>query len=41
MSDEILADSLVLYIEREISKPFGIEEIVEDFKALKEHQALL
>ncbi|KAK9741223.1 hypothetical protein RND81_03G090100 [Saponaria officinalis] len=40
MEDDFLADSLVIYIEREISKSFSIESIVDDFKSLKDRRVL-
>ncbi|CAO2813828.1 unnamed protein product [Amaranthus hypochondriacus] len=41
MSDDFLADSLVIYIERQIIKTYIVNEIIEDFKVLKERRALL
>ena len=41
MSDDFLADSLVIYIERQIAKTYTVNEIIEDFKVLKERRALL
>ncbi|XP_074265702.1 uncharacterized protein LOC141588147 [Silene latifolia] len=40
MEDDFLADSLVIYIEREISKSFSTESIVDDFKSLKNRRVL-
>ncbi|XP_021734874.1 uncharacterized protein LOC110701548 [Chenopodium quinoa] len=36
MEDEFLADSLVISIERKISKSFSTKSIIDDFKLLKE-----
>ncbi|XP_021768819.1 uncharacterized protein LOC110733079 [Chenopodium quinoa] len=41
MEDEFLADSLVISIERKISKSFSTKSIIDDFKLLKERRALL
>ena len=41
MSDDFLTDSLVIYIERQILKIYTINEIIDEFKVLKEHRALL
>ena len=41
MSDDFLADSLVILIERQIAKTYIVNEIIEDFKELKERRALL
>jgi hAT family C-terminal dimerisation region len=35
MEDDFLADNLVVYIEKEIAGSFIIEEIIEEFKSLK------
>ncbi|KAK9741078.1 hypothetical protein RND81_03G079700 [Saponaria officinalis] len=40
MDDEFLADSLVIYIEREISKSFSLESIIDDFKSVKDRRAI-
>ncbi|KAK9681873.1 hypothetical protein RND81_10G033800 [Saponaria officinalis] len=40
MEDDFLADSLLIYIERELSKSFSIESIVDDFKSLKDRRVL-
>ncbi|KAK9740787.1 hypothetical protein RND81_03G060100 [Saponaria officinalis] len=40
MEDDFLADSLVIYIEREISKSFSVESNVDDFKSLKDRRVL-
>ncbi|KAK9725256.1 hypothetical protein RND81_05G132000 [Saponaria officinalis] len=40
MEDDFLANSLVIYIEREISKSFSIESVVDDFKLLKDRRVL-
>ncbi|XP_074304399.1 uncharacterized protein LOC141639109 [Silene latifolia] len=40
MEDKFLVDSLVIYIEREISKSFSIESIIDDFKSLKDRRVL-
>ncbi|XP_010667227.2 uncharacterized protein LOC104884300 [Beta vulgaris subsp. vulgaris] len=41
MEDEFLADSLVIYIEREISKSYSTKSIIDDLKILKDRRALL
>ena len=41
MSDDYLADSLVIYIEKEIAKGFDSESIIEEFKNLKGRRAEL
>ncbi|XP_071708265.1 uncharacterized protein [Rutidosis leptorrhynchoides] len=41
MSDEFLADSLVVYIEREIAEKFNSESVIDDFKMLKGRRANL
>ncbi|CAO2827456.1 unnamed protein product [Amaranthus hypochondriacus] len=41
MSGDFLADSLVIYIERQIANTYTANEIIEDFKVLKERRALL
>jgi hypothetical protein len=35
MDDEFLADNLVVYIEREISKSFNSDLILDDFVSLR------
>ncbi|XP_029148336.1 uncharacterized protein [Arachis hypogaea] len=35
MEDDFLADSLVIYIEKEIAEKFSSDSIIEDFKSLK------
>jgi hypothetical protein len=35
MSDQNLANSMVLYIEKEIANKFDVESIIEEFKDLK------
>ena len=41
MEDEFLANSLVIYIEREIAESFSSDLIIDDFKSLKERRAAL
>ncbi|KAK1419270.1 hypothetical protein QVD17_28434 [Tagetes erecta] len=41
MSDDYLANSLVVYIEKEISETFDSEAIIDDFKDLKGRRAAL
>ena len=41
IDDDFLTDSLVIYIERHILKIYTINEIIDEFKVLKEHRALL
>ncbi|KAK9073296.1 hypothetical protein SSX86_007620 [Deinandra increscens subsp. villosa] len=41
MSDEYLADSLVIYVEKEIADKFDSESIIDEFKALKGRRAEL
>ena len=41
MEDEFLANSMVIYIEREIAESFNSNLIIEDFKSLKERRAAL
>ncbi|PWA51777.1 hypothetical protein CTI12_AA460790 [Artemisia annua] len=36
MSDENLANSMVIYIEKEIANKFDSESIIEEFKGRKE-----
>ena len=36
MKDEFLADSLVIYIEREIAEIFSLDFILDEFVSLKE-----
>ncbi|PWA39514.1 zinc finger MYM-type protein 1 [Artemisia annua] len=36
MSDENLANSMVIYIEKETADKFDSESIIEEFKGLKE-----
>ncbi|KAL6526304.1 hypothetical protein OROMI_029944 [Orobanche minor] len=38
MEDEFLNDSLILYIERELAEKITLDEIIEDFKAVKDRQ---
>jgi hypothetical protein len=38
MEDDILANSLVLYIEREIAKSFDLYLILDDFVLLKDRK---
>ncbi|XP_074288038.1 uncharacterized protein LOC141613196 [Silene latifolia] len=40
MDDKFLADSLVIYIEREISKSFSLDAIIDDFKSVKDRRVL-
>ncbi|XP_074314531.1 uncharacterized protein LOC141649749 [Silene latifolia] len=40
MEDKFLADSPVIYIEREISKSFSLETIIDDFKSIKNRRVL-
>jgi hypothetical protein len=35
MEDEFLANSLVVYIEREIAESFNLDSILDDFVSLK------
>jgi hypothetical protein len=35
MENEFLANSLVVYIEREIAKSFNLDSILDDFVSLK------
>jgi hypothetical protein len=35
MEDEFLANSLVVYIEREIAENFNLDSILDDFVSLK------
>ncbi|KAD4888978.1 hypothetical protein E3N88_21051 [Mikania micrantha] len=41
MSDDYLANSLVIYIEKEIAENFDLESIIDEFKNLKGHCAEL
>ena len=41
MSDQNLANSMVLYIEKEIANKFDAESIIEEFKDLKGRKAEL
>ena len=41
MDDEFLADSLVLYIEREIAETFSTDSIIDDFYSLKHRRVQL
>ncbi|XP_071695577.1 uncharacterized protein [Rutidosis leptorrhynchoides] len=41
MSDEFLADNLVVYIEREIAEKFNSESVIDEFKMLKGRRAEL
>ena len=34
MEDEFLADSMIVYIERELSKPIDSDSIVDDFYSM-------
>ena len=36
MGNEYLADSFLIYIERQKTKKYSVNKIVDDFKALKE-----
>jgi hypothetical protein len=38
MEDDFLANSLVIYIEREIAKSFDLDSILDDFVFLKDHK---
>ena len=38
MEDEFLADSLVVYVEREIVETFSLDFILDEFVSLKEHR---
>ena len=37
-SDDFLMNSMILYIEKEITAKFGIESIIDDFRDLKERR---
>ncbi|GKC56227.1 thiamine thiazole synthase, chloroplastic-like protein [Tanacetum coccineum] len=39
MSDDFLADSLVVYIEKEVTENFDSETLIDEFKKLKGHRA--
>lgn len=41
MSDDFLADSLVVYIEKEIAEKIDSESVIEEFKSLKGRRAEL
>ena len=41
MEDEFLADSMIVYIERELSKPIDSDSIVDDFYSMKNRRAQL
>ncbi|XP_071687699.1 uncharacterized protein [Rutidosis leptorrhynchoides] len=41
MSDDFLADNLLVYIEREIAEKFDSDSIIDDFKMLKGRRAEL
>ncbi|KAF5755529.1 hypothetical protein HanRHA438_Chr17g0814031 [Helianthus annuus] len=41
MSDQYLANSMVIYIEKEIAENFDSESIIEEFKNLKGRRAEL
>ncbi|XP_057479163.1 uncharacterized protein LOC130766510 [Actinidia eriantha] len=41
MEDEFLADSIIVYIEREISEPIDLDSIVDDFYVMKNRRAQL
>ena len=41
MEDKFLANSMVIYIEREIGESFSFDSIIDDFKSLKERRAAL
>ena len=41
MGNDYLADSFVIYIERQKAKTYSVNKIVDDFKALKERCVLL
>ncbi|XP_071728969.1 uncharacterized protein [Rutidosis leptorrhynchoides] len=41
MSDDFLADNLVVYIEREIAEKFDSDSVIDDFKMLKGRRAEL
>ena len=38
MEDELLADNLVVYIEREIAKNFTVEMIMDEFYSMKDRR---
>ena len=38
MSDELLVDSMIIYIERELFKPIDSDSIVDDFYFIKNRQ---
>jgi hypothetical protein len=38
MEDELLADNLVVYIEKEIAKNFTVEMIMYEFYSMKDHR---
>ena len=41
MEDEFLADSMIVYIERELSEPIDSDSIVDDFYSMKNRRAQL
>nr|GFA89745.1 zinc finger MYM-type protein 1-like [Tanacetum cinerariifolium] len=41
MSDDFLADSLVVYIEKEVAENFDSDSIIDEFKKLKGRRANL
>ena len=41
VGENFLVDSIVIYIERQIAKTNIANEIIDDFKVLKERRALL
>ena len=40
MADDFLTSSLILYIEREITKKFSVDSIIDEFRDLKECRVL-
>ena len=41
MEDEFLADSMIVYIERELSEPIDSDSMVDDFYSMKNRRAQL
>ena len=38
MEDELLADNMIVYIKKEISRNFTIEMIINEFYSMKNHR---
>ena len=41
MGDDFLAESSIIYIQRQIVKKYSVNDIIDDLKMLKESRALL